>query len=64
MITTCGKELLNSNGIDVTFIEEIDYVENRDKTGMCPVEALAKNETDFSNLLINIEKFLIEKNLL
>jgi len=64
IITTYGKELLESNGIEVTFIEEIDYVENRDKTGMCPVETLAKDETDFSNLLINIEKFLIEKNLL
>lgn len=64
IITTAGKEVLQNNGINVTYIEEIDYVQNREKNGMCPVETLAKDETDFDNLLKNIEKFLKEKNLL
>lgn len=64
VITTRAKNMLLDSGIEVVFIEEIDFVENRDKTGMCPVETLAKDETDFDNLLKNIEKFLIEKNLL
>ena len=64
VITTRAKNLLLDSGIEVVFEEEIDFVENRDRTGMCPVETLAKDEMDFDNLLKNIEKFLIEKKLL
>ncbi len=64
VITTIAKNMLLESGIKVIFVEEIDFVENREKTGMCPVESLAKDETNFDNLLKNIEKFLIEKNLL
>ena len=64
IITTRAKEILQSDDIDVTFVEEVEYIENRDKSGMCPVEALAKDETEFDSLLKNIESFLIEKNLL
>ncbi|HBB29978.1 MAG TPA: DUF1893 domain-containing protein [Clostridiales bacterium] len=64
VITTRAKNLLLDSEIEVAFVEEVDYIENRDKTGMCPVETLAKDETDFDNLLKNIEKFLIEKNLM
>ena len=64
IITTIGKEILLNSGIHVTFIEEIEYVKNREKNGMCPVETLAKDEIDFSNLLKNIEIFLQEKKLL
>ena len=58
VITTRAKNLLIDNGIRLIFVED------RDKTGMCPVEILAKDEDDFDNLLVNIEKFLVEKGLL
>ncbi len=64
VITTRAKNLLIDNGIKLVFVEEVEYVENREKTGMCPVETLAKDEDDFNNLLVNIEKFLVEKGLL
>lgn len=64
VITTRAKNLLIDNGIKLIFVEEVEFIENRDKTGMCPVETLAKDEEDFENLLVNIEKFLIEKGLL
>lgn len=64
VITTRAKNLLTDSGIKLIFVEEVEFIENRDKTGMCPVETLAKDEEDFDNLLTNIEKFLIERNLL
>lgn len=64
IITTRAKNLLVDSEIKVVFVEEIEYVENRDKTGMCPVETLAKDETNFDNLLKNIKDFLVERNLL
>ena len=64
VITTRAKNMLLDSEIKVEYVDEVEFVENRDKTGMCPVETLAANETDFNNLLKNIEKFLIDKNLL
>lgn len=64
VITTRAKNLLVDNGIKLVFIEEVDFIENREKNGMCPVELLAKDEDDFDSLLSNIKEFLISKNLL
>lgn len=64
VITTEAKHILEENNIDVTFAQEVEYIENREKNGMCPVEVLAKDETDFRELLINIKEFLISRNLL
>ncbi|QSX05142.1 DUF1893 domain-containing protein [Sedimentibacter sp. zth1] len=60
IITKKAKLILENEGILVTAIEVIDYIKNRDKTDMCPVEKIAKNETSFEKLMENIEAFLIK----
>lgn len=42
-ICTTGKEMLQANGIHVSFDEEVDYIINNAGTDWCPVEKLVKD---------------------
>ena len=57
-----GAALLNNKGIKVNSNIMVEYIKNRQKNDMCPVEKLAKEEKKFENLLENIRKFLVENN--
>lgn len=58
IISEVGKKILEDMGIEVTSVQVVEYIKNRDKTDMCPVEKLALNENSFENLISSIEKFL------
>lgn len=58
IISKEGKKKLIEKNIGLEFTKEVEYIKNRTKTDMCPVEKISKDENDFDNLLINIRKFL------
>lgn len=64
IITEEGAEFLQSNGIKLNCKTKVEHIKNRNKDALCPVENISINETNFENLLINIKKFLEEKNLI
>lgn len=64
IITTKAKEILTNAGIEAVYVQEVEYIKNKDKTDICPVEKIALSESNFDNLLNNIEGFLKEKGLL
>lgn len=64
IIAKDGSELLKENGINTNFNIAVDFIKNRRKEGMCPVEKLAKDEVILEKLLENIKGFLINNNLI
>lgn len=46
VISRAAVEYLKSAGIETEFDECVDYIENRDKTGMCPMEETVKDISD------------------
>lgn len=43
IISEPAIKLLELSGIQYSFDEKVDHIENRDKTGWCPVETLCKD---------------------
>lgn len=50
-------EVLEKDNIDYTFSTICDYIKNRDKTGLCPIENLSLNITDPIVFIGELEKF-------
>ena len=64
VIAKKGVDILNEKCISYRSSTIVDYIKNRQKDDMCPVEKLAKEEVEFDKLLFNINKFLKENNLI
>lgn len=58
IISKQAIEVLEKENIDYTFDIVCDYIQNRDKTGLCPIEKLSLGINDPISLLGKIEKFL------
>ena len=58
IISSSALSLLKDAGVNVEFNQQVPYIENRDKTGKCPVETLCENAKTAEEALPLIEKFL------
>ncbi|MFI3320980.1 MAG: DUF1893 domain-containing protein [Rikenellaceae bacterium] len=59
-ISSNALELFRLNGIDVKFGLKVPFIENRAKTGWCPVETICKDCCDIDKLFDLIEEFILE----
>ena len=62
LVSSPALELLEKHGISVTFDEEVPVIINRKKDGICPLEALSKDLTSTSEIVVKIKEFLTNKN--
>lgn len=58
IISTSAKELLQANGISVTFDKEVDHIINNAKTDWCPLEKRVKNCKTAENCWPEIDDFI------
>lgn len=42
--------VLNENGILYEYLEKVDYIKNKDNTGMCPMENKYKEEKEIHKI--------------
>lgn len=49
-ISKLAIPILESANIKYEYREEVEYIQNRDKTGMCPMEAKFKEENDLNKV--------------
>ena len=59
MISTPAREILEQSNIKVQFGKEVSVIENKDRTGMCPVETLVKNCSTVQEILPIVEEFIL-----
>ena len=57
MISKQALELLEEFNIQIEYIDKVEYIENRDKTGLCPLEKLTMNINNLQEGLSEIIKF-------
>lgn len=58
-ISEYGKEVLDDNNVKYEYKTKTEYIQNNDKTGMCPMEEKFKDEKD----LEVIYEFFLNKNI-
>jgi hypothetical protein len=58
VISTPALELLKQTSINVQYGEEVSVIENKDGTGMCPMETLVKNCSTVQEILPIVEEFI------
>lgn len=58
LMSETGIEVLQRNNINFTYTKTTLCIENRDRTGLCPIESMANREDDGEILLEMIGKFL------
>ena len=46
IISEFAIPVLKENGIKYTYLNKVDYIKNKDNTGMCPMENKYKDEKD------------------
>lgn len=64
VISKSSLEVLKNENIYIEMDKLVAYIKNRDQTGMCPIETMAEEDGDIDSLLIRIEGFLKENNLI
>ena len=50
VISKYAITVLNNNGIHYEYKKMVDYIQNNDKTGMCPMENKYKDESDINKI--------------
>lgn len=50
VISNYAITVLNNNGIHYEYKKMVDYIQNNDKTGMCPMENKYKDESDINKI--------------
>ncbi len=60
IISQPALELLQNAGIPVEYITLVPHIENRDKTGWCPVETLCYKEETAEAILPLINEFILK----
>ncbi len=58
LISQPALELLEAAGVPVEYVTLVPHIENRDKTGWCPVETLCRNEQTAEAILPLIDEFI------
>ena len=58
VISTPAREILEQSNIFLQYEKEVPMIENKDKTGMCPLETLIKNCSIAEEILPIIENFI------
>lgn len=58
VISKGAIELLKKENINFTCDITCDYIENRDKTGLCPIETISLGISDPNLFLFKVEEFL------
>lgn len=61
VISKEAVEVLEENNIDYSFSVICDYIKNRDKTGLCPIENLSLGQTDVKVFIEELESFFKSK---
>ncbi len=56
VMSKSAVSILNEYNILATYNKLVDYIENRTKSGMCPLEESVKDTFDLNEAVINIEK--------
>ena len=56
VLSAAGKEYLNCQGIDAHSGKTVDYIINRAKTGMCPMEETVKDITDYEKAYLALKE--------
>ena len=53
-------EILKNNNINIVYNKKVDFIMNREKNGLCPVENLSQDidEKNYKKLIREVEKFL------
>ena len=60
LISEGGIERLEYYGIPYSAENSCEYIQNRDKTGYCPIENISRNIEDPSVLIESIKEFFIQ----
>lgn len=50
VISKLAIPVLEKYGVKYEFLKEVEYIENNDKTGMCPMENKYKDEKDINKI--------------
>ena len=58
LMSEIAIKILNGANIDFTYSKSTPYIENRDRTGLCPIENIAKDLDNGEILLEKISEFL------
>lgn len=53
-----AEKLLAAHGVQVSCGKSVPFIENRDKSGWCPLEKLSYNENSIDAIFCRIENFL------
>lgn len=57
-------EILDQNHIPYTCFEKVEYIQNRQKNGLCPMEQRTQNISDPQQIIEITAEFLFEQNLI
>lgn len=57
LTTTTAHQVCERYGITLKYKKKVEAIENRDRTGLCPMEQLAKGETDPAKMLEKVKQF-------
>lgn len=57
-ISQGAVDILEAKSISYNYDNKVDYILNRTKSGLCPVENLSKDQADVDILIKDIESFL------
>ncbi|HBV68923.1 MAG TPA: hypothetical protein DEF04_12655 [Clostridiales bacterium] len=58
LISDNALNVLKKSNIEYEYDERTQFIENRDRTGMCPVETISLKTDDINELLNGISDFL------
>lgn len=58
VISRPALDLLHEAHIDVEFVQEVPFIENRDKTGWCPLESACREKKSVRDIYPVIQDFL------
>lgn len=61
LISKGAIDILQENNIRYSFETSCDFIKNRDKTGLCPIENLSLNISDSNEFISKVEEFLKSK---
>lgn len=58
LISKTAMDILDNTDIEYFYMKDVDYIENRQRTGLCPIEEMTERIKDPIDLLNSIEEFL------
>lgn len=59
-ISQAAIDILSTTDISVDYKEKVDYIQNRDQSGWCPLEKLTKEEKSLDDIFVLIENFILK----